>query len=114
MSYVTQGTVQVERRTKTEADIFIAPTPDYAVKHNEQEYIVFVDAESQPPQSRLFETKTKVCTIQKKTKGFAIKEEHFIEMLTEAAFKTTRIEIRMNDDCTKIEAIKIPAMLDRM
>jgi len=105
MSYVTQGTVQVERRTKTEADIFITPTPDYAVKHNEQEYIVFVDAESQPPQSILFETKTK---------GFAIKEEHFIEMLTEAAFKTTRIEIRMNDNCTKIEAVKIPAMLDRM
>jgi len=102
MSYVTQGTVQVECRTKTNAEIFINPTTDHAVKHNEKDYIVFVDAESPQPQSQLFE---------KKTKSFTIQEEHFIEMLTKAAFKGTKIEIRMNAECKKIEARKIPATL---
>jgi hypothetical protein len=99
-SYVTQGTVQIERRTKAEAEIFINPTPDYAVKHNGKDYIVFVGAESLQAQSQLFE----------KTKGFPIEGEYFIEMLTEAAFQRTKIEIRMNADCTKIAALKIPAM----
>jgi hypothetical protein len=100
MSYVTQGTVQIERRTKAEAEIFISPTPDYAVKHNRKDYIVFVCAESSEVQSRLFE----------KTKGFPIQGEHLIEMLIEAAFQRTKVEIQTNADCTKIDALKIPAI----
>src|SRR5579859_6211852 len=100
MSFVTQGTVQVLRTASAEAEIFINPTPDYAVKHNEKDYIVFVDTGSSPPGSRLCEKKTKVCTSQ---------EAHFIEMLTAAAFQRTKIEIRMNVDFTKIEGLKIPA-----
>jgi hypothetical protein len=55
--YVTQGTVQLERLTESKAEMFINPTPDYAVKHNEKDYVVFVEAESLQPQSRLFDRK---------------------------------------------------------
>jgi hypothetical protein len=105
MSHVTQGTVQVERNTKDAVKTFINPTTDYAVKHNEKDYIVLVNAES-PSKSRLFERKKNGFTIE----GFTATELYFIEMLTDAAFKGTKIEIMMNADCTKIEALKIPAM----
>jgi hypothetical protein len=100
MLYVTQGTVQVKRKTETDADVCINPIPDYAVKHNGKEFIVFVeaDAQSSQPQSKVLE----------KTKAFAV-EKYLVEMLTKAAFKGTKIEITMNADC-KIEALKIPAM----
>lgn len=100
MLYVTQGTIQIERRTKSEAEFFITPTPDYAVRHDGKDYIVFVGVDSSETRSQLFE----------KRKGFRIGEEHFIEMLSKAAFQRTKIEIRMNADCTKIDALKIPAM----
>jgi fructose-specific component phosphotransferase system IIB-like protein len=119
MSYVTQGTVQIERKTETEAVIFISSTPNYAVKHNEKDYVVFVEAKSsQPdaestqlnaelkPQSRLFDKKTQHFTA----------EVYLIEMLIKAAFKKTCIEITITiddppkEDPPKITALKIPAM----
>jgi len=99
MSYVTQGTVQVKRRAETDADVFINPTSDYAVRHNGKEYIVFIDPQSSPLQSKVFE----------KTQAFAV-EQYLIEMLTKAAFKGTKIEITMNAERMTIEALKIPAM----
>jgi len=101
VSYVTQGKVQIERRTGTEAKIFINPTPDYAVKHNGEDYIVFagpVCAKSLQGEARLFD----------KRKGFPIKGD-FIEVLTQAAFQGTKIEIQMNADSAEIEALSIPA-----
>lgn len=99
MAYVTQGTAQVKRKTETDADVFVNPTPDYAVKHDGKEYIIFVDAQTSPSQSKVFE----------KTTPFAV-EKYLLEMLTWAAFKGTKMEIIMNADCTKIEALKVPAM----
>jgi hypothetical protein len=71
MSYVTQGTIQVERKTKDAVESFINPTTDYAVKHNEKGYIVFVNAES-PPKSRLFERKKNGLTIEGFTENFGL------------------------------------------
>jgi hypothetical protein len=106
MPYVTQGTVQVKlktvqgkRETVTDAEIYVSPTPDYAVKHDGKEYIVLVDAQSSPPQSKVFD----------KTTPFAV-DKFLVETLTEAAFKGTKIEITMEASSTRIEALKIPAM----
>lgn len=106
MSYVTQGTVQVKLKTVqvkletvTDAEIYVNPTPDYAVKHDGNEYIVLVDAQSSPPQSKVFDKKT----------PFAV-DNSLIETLTEAAFKGIKIEITMEANSTKIEALKVPAM----
>jgi hypothetical protein len=99
--YVTQGTVQIERLTETKAEIFINPASDYAVKHNEEDYIVFVGAGFPRLESRLFD---------RKKKSFTVQQGYFIEMLTKAAFARTKIEIKMDAGCTKIMALKIPAV----
>lgn len=104
MSYVTQGAVQVECATETEVGIFISPTPDYAVKHNGQDYIVLIGDGSPQPRSQLLQL------FEKKTKRFSIQGECLIAVVIQAAFQKTKIEIRMNADCTKIEALKVPAM----
>jgi len=110
MSYVTQGTVQIEHKPRTHAHITISPTPNYAVKHNDKDYVVFVevvedgkseDTRSTSPNSKLFE----------KTTSFAT-EGDLVGMLTEAAFRRTSIEITINAG-NAITALKIPAMPDR-
>lgn len=122
MSYVTQGTIQLECRNGTEAYFLISPTKDYDVKHDQKDYGIFVytpphqetpskidesasDREKTPddPQhlnkSLMFEQKTR----------FKVVGEHFIEVLTEAAFQKTTITITMDDKCMNVEALRIPA-----
>lgn len=99
MSYVTQGTVKLELKTANDATFFVTPSAEYAVKHNGKPYIVFIDGQSNAIQSRLFET----------VYPFKSQESHFVQLLREAAFNRTKIEISMNSDCTKIESLTIPA-----
>lgn len=102
MRYVTQGTVQLERDGTT-AKIFISPTSDYAVRHRENDYVVFVsESPSSRPQSRLLDKKAGSLTID-------VKKKELIEVLTEAAFERTVVEIIGNAKCTDVEAVKVPA-----
>jgi hypothetical protein len=99
MSYVTQGTIRLELKTANDATFFVTPTADYAVRHYGKPYIVFIDTQSNPLGSRLFET----------AHAFESKETHFIELLTKAALKGTRLELSMDPDCRKIESVTVPA-----
>jgi hypothetical protein len=99
MSYVTQGTIRLELRNASDATFYVIPTADYAVKHDAKPYIVFIDSQSDPPQSRLFET----------AHPFQSKEAHFIELLREAAFRGTKLEISMDSDCREIESLTVSA-----
>ena len=98
MSHVTQGTIRLELRTTNDATFFVAPTADYAVRHRGKPYMVFIDTQSDPLQSRLFET----------THPFESKEAHFIALLTDAALRGTRLELSMDSDCRKIESVTVP------
>jgi hypothetical protein len=111
MSYVTQGTVQIERKSEIEADIIINPTQDYAVKHNEREYIVFVKVKEDSEDSKDEEPPSIASKLFEKRKPFPT-EKYLIEMLTKAAVERTRVEITINAHDT-ITALKIPAMPDR-
>ena len=117
MLYVTQGTVQVERRTKADAVIFINPTQGFSIKHGKEDYIVFVSENA-------LNGKGFDAQVFKKTQAFQTKGEDFIQILTEAAFNKTNIEIRINkvenqikkeDEqlpnpiTIKIDSVKIPA-----
>lgn len=99
MPYVTQGTIGLELRAPNDALFFVIPTADYAVKHAGKPYTVFVDTQSKPLQSRLFEI----------AHPFECKEAHFIESLRGAAFNRAQIEITMDPNCAKIESLTIPA-----
>jgi hypothetical protein len=99
MSYVTQGTIRLELKTASDATYFVSPTTDYAVRHCGKLYIVFIDTQSNPPESRLFEC----------AHSFESKEAHFVELLREAALRETRLEFSMDSGCRKIESVTVPA-----
>jgi len=90
MSYVMQGTVQVELKTKPDETqtitIRINPTQDYMVKRGKEEYIVFTsDNPKTNPDARVFEKNTTFTTIP---------DSLFLQSLTHAAFKQDKIEIK--------------------
>ncbi len=98
-TFVTQGTIQVERSSELPVVIVITPTPDFSVKHGKDEYIVFLSEEALsdkglgPFVARLF----------KKTQAFQaknddqVKNSDLISILSDAAFKQTKIEIKIGD-----------------
>jgi hypothetical protein len=117
MSYVTQGTIQVELKTGaktiTEIAISINPAQDYTVTHEKnakkREYIIFID--DQFNEAKIFE----------KTRVFTTDQTEFLQYLIGAAFKQIRMEIRIKDPKPRkasssrtpvkieIESVKIPA-----
>jgi len=131
MPYVTQGIIQLERRNGTEAYFLISPTKDYGIKHDQRDYGVFVytpphqetpikidesasDAEKKATRTRLSPQSlddpqhlNKCLMFEQKTR-FKVVGEHFIEVLTEAAFQKTAITITM-DDKMNVEALRIQA-----
>jgi len=102
MSFVTQGTVQVERKAsepKGEISVVITPVPDYGVKHKEKDYIVLISASG--PKSLVFE----------RTTPFRVTDDHIRDILTQAAVNRTKIEFEIEVNGKEIVAVKIPAIL---
>ena len=112
MTYITQGTIQVELKNRTAVEIRINPAQDYSVKHEKSgrktDYIVFINDQSH--EAKVFE----------KTQMFISGQSDFLQHLTDAAFKQSKIELRVtsfNDGKSisgaaveiEIESIKIPA-----
>lgn len=101
MSYLTQGTVQVERVSQPEGkvSVVISPIPDYGVKHKEKDYIVFMPASG--PTSLVYE---------KKTTPFTVTDDCIIDILIKAAVNGTNVEIEIKGRAAKTEGIKIIAV----
>ena len=105
--YVTQGTVQLELNSENKAIVIINPVQGFNIKCVDKDYIVFVPevALDHGSEAQVF----------KKTQRFKTDKLHIINLLTEAAFKRTTIEIKIKkEDFSKpmdieIVSIKIPA-----
>ena len=111
MSYVTQGKVQVELKTADNKNIYIwiHPVQGYAVKHEKEDRIVFIDdgPENQPLDAIVFKT----------TQIFSA-DKDLAQPLAHAAFKQIVIEIKIKErpisssppgsDPIEIESIRIP------
>src|SRR5437764_9222173 len=104
MSYVTQGTIQVEIISETDIEMKINPVPDYTVKHEKQDYILFIHDD------------IRNAKLSEKTQPFTIKQPPFIQHLIAAAVKQIKIEIKIKDlprsspkpISIEIESIRIP------
>lgn len=124
MSYVTQGTVQVELKTETDIKIRINPTQEYTVKREKQDYIVFIqDDPKAHPEAQIYEKNTIFTTT------ITTKNSLFVQSLIDAAFQQIKIEIKAalklsakeksqkpqtpapSSISIEIESIKIPALL---
>jgi hypothetical protein len=113
--YVTQGTVQVEIES-AHLLIRINPNQDYAVKHNEKSYIIFM-----PKDTTLGLALTTVLVnakiLEKSSKEVIIhgqNDDRLAQALTKAAFDKTNIEIVVDidqHDNITVKSIKIPATL---
>lgn len=101
MSYVTQGTIQVQlnaasgTRDKSDIGITINPLQNYSVKHNSKIFVVFID--EKPLRSKVFE----------KGETFHYRS-NFAQHLIDIAAKEIKVEIQINGS-REIESIKIPA-----
>src|SRR5436190_6953339 len=121
MSYVTRGNVQVELKTGTKGKIYIRihPVQGYAVKHDKEDWIVFISINDDPKVQSLG------AVAFKRTQRFTTTTEFFAQSLIDTALKQTVIEIKITDaeaekarspsssplDPIEIEFIKIPATL---
>jgi len=107
MSYVTQGTVQVERkggRPEGEVTIMLSPAAGYAIKHEGRDYAAFVG----PIGQRVKAVKTAL--IRERTAPFTTRDEDFKKMLVEAAIAGTRVEIAIESNrSNQIVYVRIPA-----
>jgi hypothetical protein len=106
MSYVSQGTVQVECESGTpEIAVTISPCSEYAIKHRGKKYIAFVKRDIDS---------AKDCTdarVYEESKTFVAKGSAIRTMLVQAAFSGTRVEVEIDATGSpeKIVAVKIPA-----
>lgn len=109
MAYVTQGTVQAITIPTTagvsELEIKINPRQDYAVKHNGNNYILFMPV---GPGAG-----AKVLEVSAATGRPDVKDSVLVEALINAAFNSTNIEIMVDivGKDISIKSIKIPATL---
>lgn len=125
MSYVTQGTVQIELNAgtgandKNEITVTINPAQDYTVRHNSKTFIVFIADESKDqkmeagtgePKGQPFRT-----IAFEKTQSFIITSENsknpessLVRSLVDAALKQIKIEVKIQPP-NVIESVKIPA-----
>ncbi len=129
MMYVTHGTIQVEFCKKAQIEdiaivVRINPVQDFTVKLCKEDCIVFVPEEFQKPDNKAKQAGAKVF---KKTQEFELdpvfaKHFTFQQVLTDAALKGTKIEIKISlpdppdktqpvEDIINIVSIKIPATL---
>lgn len=118
MSYVTQGTVQIELKTGTGANdtnditVTINPAQDYTVRHDSKTFIVFIEDEPkdqpaeagagkpkvQPRRTMAFE-KTQIFTIR--TENSKKAESPLVQSLVDAALKRTKIEVKIVESVKK-------------
>lgn len=103
MSYITQGTIQVECVTKTKGkvSIVISPSNDYAVKHKKKDYVVFIS-----------EGDLKSLVFEKET-PFEVTNNRAIDILIHAAVSQIVVEVEVNekakpDGKTEIVAVRVP------
>jgi hypothetical protein len=106
MSYVTRGNIQIELKTGNEDVVIkINPVQGYAVKHEKEDWTVFIkdDPKAQSLDARVFKTTQSFTTA---------KDSCFIQALVSAALQQTVIEIRIKEpNSQKIESIKLPGTL---
>jgi hypothetical protein len=102
--YVTHGTVQFTKRAGASPGetVQIAPTNDYAIKHSDKCYIVFIDDSLTPTPYGLL---MRAFDIEH---PFSCSDDHLREVLKEAAFKRIRLKLTI-DDTSQIIEITIPA-----
>jgi hypothetical protein len=87
--------------TKPEYSVTINPTPDYAVKHKDKNYIVFVP-ETDPGKT--------ACWVFERDHIFTIAEDSVRTILIEAAVRGVKVELGIQAaKKTQIVAVKIPA-----
>jgi len=111
MSYVTRGNVQVELKTGTKDKIYIRinPVQGYAVKHEKNDWIVFINDDSDV---HSLEVTVLAAQLFKKTHVFTTSDSRFVQPLLDSALKQSVIEIKIKKpDSFEIESIKIPALL---
>ena len=107
MTYLTQGKVQV--RVNDKVTVVINPAACYWVKHQGKDYTVFLEKVNpcpnpkSPLEYRVFLSSDQF-TIDKKNNGL-------IQILTETAFKQTKIEIEIKIEGIekRIVAVSVPA-----
>jgi hypothetical protein len=104
MLHLTQGTVRIECDavgTKPKYSVTINPTPDYAVKHKDKNYIVFVP-ETDPGKTG--------CWVFERDQTFTIAEDGVRTILIAAAVGGRKLEIGIQaTENPEIVAVKIPA-----
>ena len=99
MQYVTQGTIQVELTSaRRKAKITICPIPDYYVKRQDNDCIVFLPRTGRVD-AKVFRTK----------RTFTTKDEGLIGVLATAASQNIAVEIAIKST-KKIVSVKIPAI----
>lgn len=110
MMYVTNGTVQIELKTRA-TEITINPVQGFTVKYRETDYIVFMPDElpSSSAGAKLLDAKA-----VEKTRTFSAPVS-LKRALTDAALKSIKLEIKVDFSKTpeqkEIVSIKIPATL---
>jgi hypothetical protein len=97
--YVTRGTVQFMSLPTGRGEIRIAPSDDYAIKHKDKRYLVFICDSPQPTPdgTKLYETDISF--------KFA---DNLREILIRSAFDRTCLELTFNGS-DEIIGIIIPA-----
>lgn len=105
MSYVTQGTVQIEIKAGADSAIRINPVQDYSVKRNGKTFTVFTSHDPKTPGIKA------TALIFDAAEVFTIRDPEFLQPLIEASAKGTKIEIVIQDSSGSIESLRIPATL---
>lgn len=106
MTYVTWGTVQITASVESDFKIKINPHQDYSVKHNKENYIIFMPNGNSISDAKVFKTKEVETLVIKKAKPL-------IHALIQAVANNTNIEIVVkidNSNKITIESITIPAI----
>ncbi len=102
--YITQGTVQVVTALKagtTDLEIKINPSQNYAIKHADKNYIVFINDANRD--GMVFEVATKTWKIP-------VAETILVAALINAASNSANIEIEVDSTGDIIKSIKIPVI----
>ena len=108
--YVTQGTVRVTTAANTDSVVItINPNQDYAVKHNNMNYIIFMPNGASAGASAL---DVKIFKAPKEIENLPVTNVALVQALINAAFNKINIEIMVEIDGSyvkKIKTITIPA-----
>jgi hypothetical protein len=125
-TYVTRGTIQVEINCNTSPkNVKISPTPDYSIKHDKQDYLVFVEKKEKNGTEEKKGTEKESDTVYLKNgivftkdQAFPI-DESMLSGIMMVALQRIAIEIeieikdesaiKVSENDLKITTIRIPA-----